>query len=79
MLKSTFRGLVLAGAMALTIPAIAADKNDDRVVATVNGTNIYFSEVLEAQQNLGQQAQGLPMEMIQTLLVKYNCGPQACG
>ncbi len=69
MLKSTFRGLVLAGAMAIALPAFAADKDDDRVVATVNGAKIFYSEVLEAQKAMGGQAQAVPLEMIQTLLI----------
>jgi peptidyl-prolyl cis-trans isomerase C len=69
MLKTTFRGLVLAGALAFSLPAIAADKKDDPVVATVNGGEIHYSEVLEAQRAMGQQAMAMPLEMIQTMLI----------
>lgn len=70
MLKSTFRAFALAGALAITLPAFAADeKNDDPVVATVNGANVYYSELLEAQRAMGEQAQAMPLEMIQSLLI----------
>ncbi len=71
MLKTTFKGLVLAGAMAIALPAIAADaeKKDDYVVATVNGSEIYFSDLMEAQRDMGAQAQAMPLEMIQNLLI----------
>jgi peptidyl-prolyl cis-trans isomerase C len=74
MIKMTLRGLLLGAAMTLALPVFAADdtkakENTDHVVATVNGAEIYYSEVLEAQQSLGQQMQAMPVEMVQGLLV----------
>ncbi|WP_167730462.1 peptidylprolyl isomerase [Terasakiella sp. SH-1] len=69
MLKTTFRGLALAGALALSLPALADDHQKDRVVATVNGANIFYSELIEAQKAMGGQAQAMPLEMIQSMLI----------
>ncbi len=72
MLKTTFRSFVLAGALIVALPAFAADKpvaDKDRVVATVNGADIYYSELLEAQRAMGGQAQAMPLNVIQGLLV----------
>lgn len=72
MFKTTFRSLMLCAAVTLALPALAADDEkvtEDRVVATVNGANIYYSEILEAQSSLGQQMQAMPVEMIQGLLI----------
>lgn len=72
MLKTTFRSLALAGAMMIALPAFAADDakaTADRVVATVNGAEIYYSELLEAQSAMGGQAQAMPLEAIQGLLI----------
>lgn len=72
MIKTTFRSLMLCAAITLALPALAADDkkaDEDHVVATVNGANIYYSDIVEAQRSLGQQMQGMPVEMIQGLLV----------
>lgn len=69
MLKTTFRALTLAGALTLSVSALAQDDAADRVVATVDGKKIYFSEVVEAQRAMGQQAMQMPLEMIQTMLI----------
>ncbi|SCA56764.1 PpiC-type peptidyl-prolyl cis-trans isomerase [Candidatus Terasakiella magnetica] len=69
MLKTTFRGLALAGVLALSLPAYADNHKEDRVVATVNGANIFYSELVEAQKSMGGQAQAMPLEMIQGILV----------
>lgn len=72
MIKTTFRSLMLCAAITLALPAHGADDNKaaaDHVVATVNGANIYYSEIVEAQSSLGQQMQGMPVEMVQGLLV----------
>jgi len=72
MLKTTFRSFLFAGALLVALPAFAADNNaadKDRVVATVNGANIYYSELLEAQRAMGGQAQSMPLNVIQGILV----------
>lgn len=69
MLKTTFRTLVMAGALTLSVSAIADEKNDDPVVATVNGIEIYYSQVQQAQRAMGGQAMAVPLEMIQSMLI----------
>lgn len=69
MLKTTFRTLVMAGALTLSVSAIADEKKDDPVVATVNGIEIYYSQVQQAQRAMGGQAMAVPLEMIQSMLI----------
>jgi peptidyl-prolyl cis-trans isomerase C len=69
MLKTTFRTLVMAGALTLSVSAIADEKKDDPVVATVNGVEIYYSQVQQAQRAMGGQAMAVPLEMIQSMLI----------
>lgn len=69
MLKTTFRTLVMAGALTLSVSAVADEKKDDPVVATVNGIEIYYSQVQQAQRAMGGQAMAVPLEMIQSMLI----------
>lgn len=70
MFKTSMRSLALAGVLAISLPAFAADEaKEDAVVATVNGAKIHYSELVEAQQAMGAQAQAMPLEMIQGLLI----------
>lgn len=53
--------------LCLSLPAIADETpNADTVVATVNGTNITLGHMILVQQNLPQQYQTLPPEMLFT-------------
>lgn len=61
-----FAGLV--GAVALTAafvaPSLAQDTEEDAVLATVNGTEILRSQVIDEIRALGPQAQGLPPDFL---------------
>lgn len=69
MLKNTLRAVALAGALTISFHALADDKKDDPVVATVNGAKIYYSQLIEAQRSMGGQAMAMPLEMIQGMLI----------
>ncbi|NVK20404.1 MAG: peptidylprolyl isomerase [Methylocystaceae bacterium] len=69
MLKNTFRALALAGALTISFNAMADDKKDDPVVATVNGMKIHHSQLIEAQRSMGGQVMAMPLEMIQAMLI----------
>lgn len=69
MLKSSLRAMALASVLAFSAPALAQDSTEDRVIATVNGAEIYYSDVLNAQQAMGEQAMAVPLQMIQGMLV----------
>lgn len=69
MLKSSLRAMALASVLAFSAPALAQDSAEDRVIATVNGAEIYYSDVLNAQQAMGEQAMAVPLQMIQGMLV----------
>jgi peptidyl-prolyl cis-trans isomerase C len=62
-MKKPIRVAVLAVALGvLALPVVA--KKDDPVVAVVNGTQIYQSEVLRELQSMGPQAAQLPPQIL---------------
>lgn len=69
MIKKTLLSLTAACLLSLSSPVLADEKNTDFVVAKVNDIEILYSEVLEAQRAMGQQAMAMPVEMIQGLLI----------
>ncbi len=57
-------GLVLAAASFLFVsPAAFAEEAGDDVVARVNGTDVRFSDLLMAEDEMGQALQGVPEEV----------------
>lgn len=60
---------VLLGLSPLAAFAANDRRADDVVVATVNGANIYLSEVEESRERLPERYQGLPTESLFQLLV----------
>jgi len=70
MLKSSLRAMALASVMALSLPVMAQEATDeDRVVATVNGADVFYSDILNAQRAMGGQAMAMPLQMIQGMLI----------
>ncbi|MCB2100517.1 MAG: peptidylprolyl isomerase [Rhodobacterales bacterium] len=69
---ATLAGVAVAIVLSLPLaPSVARaqDKNDNPVVATVNGVEIRDSEVRDARTRLPQQYQQLPMEVVFPLLL----------
>ena len=59
-----WRGLALAGALAVTYPVQAQDMTADTVVATVNGTNITLGQMIVLRGTLSEQYQALPDDVL---------------
>lgn len=58
-----FSGFLLIGGMIALMQPAAAEESDDAVVARVNGSEIRFSDLLLAEEEMGQALAGVPEEV----------------
>ncbi|MEQ9145676.1 MAG: peptidylprolyl isomerase [Parvibaculaceae bacterium] len=63
LVAALFSGFLLVGGMIALMQPAAAEESDDAVVARVNGSEIRFSDLLLAEEEMGQALAGVPEEV----------------